>query len=390
MIESDTIQCGSLDDQGCYIDAVQSGRLKNYVYYMRGGKLCRRRYVVPANVRTSARERARKDFGAMSQAWDLVLTEEQRRAWTVAGAKVERRPRAGQSGPLPGPQHFAGINSARLAIGREILLWPPERVVFGPNPVAGLRISWVNGRVRMALRVWRGAGLAEEEVRAREDARPTGEEIMVFGAAPCGARRKKWRHGAYLGLLPAAEGGESDITELYVKRYGEPKVGERVFIRTRQQRDGWEGANKEVSETVEAEVAAKPRAKRIEGGGLRMEGRASGDGFAGAEGILLKMRDSWVLDCGGGVGELNGLHKLLGLGELHGLYGLQQDEAWWRGQGRDEGCTREQCRRSPIRPPLQCRRCGGGRMQQAEGRRENGGEVEVRWSGHWRELWRGS
>jgi hypothetical protein len=83
------------------------------------------------------------------------------------------------------------------------------------------------------------------------------EDIMVFGAAPCSAGRKKCRNVAYLGLLPVPVGGESDITEMYVERYGEPKPGERVFIRTRRQRNGWEGYNKDTSEVVPAEVVVE-------------------------------------------------------------------------------------------------------------------------------------
>ena len=42
----------------------------------------------------------------------------------------------------------------------------------------------------------------------------------------------------------------SDITELYIARYGEPRAGEKVFIVTRQQKDGWEGLDQETSEIV--------------------------------------------------------------------------------------------------------------------------------------------
>ena len=126
------------------------------------------------------------------------MTEEQRQAWIASGAKVKSHPRLSQSGRLSGEMHFEGINSARARIGREMLLWPPERVVFGPNPVEGLTISSDNGRIRLRLRV----------------SGPVTEDIMVFGQAPCSAGRKKWRHGAYLGLLPAPQAGESDITDL--------------------------------------------------------------------------------------------------------------------------------------------------------------------------------
>jgi hypothetical protein len=42
----------------------------------------------------------------------------------------------------------------------------------------------------------------------------------------------------------------SDITDLYIARYGEPRPGEKVFIVTRQQKDGWEGDDYETSEIV--------------------------------------------------------------------------------------------------------------------------------------------
>src|ERR1035437_7218996 len=167
------------------LDIPKSGRCGKFVFYMRGRRLYRRLYVVPRNVRTAARRRTRGAFGAISKAWSQVLMEEQRRAWIVAGAKVESHPRLWQSGPLTGEMHFEGINRARSRIGAKMLPWPPKRVVFGPNPVERLTVSYVNGQTRLRLKV----------------SGPAAEDIMVFGQAPCSAGRKKWRHGAYLGLL---------------------------------------------------------------------------------------------------------------------------------------------------------------------------------------------
>jgi hypothetical protein len=122
-----------------------------------------------------------------------------------------------------------------------MLLWPPTGpVVFGPNPVEGLNISEEQGRLRLRLRV----------------VGPVDGDIMVFGATPCSTGRKKWRNGAFLGLLPAPVGGESDITELYVARHGEPEPGKRVFIRTRQQREGWKDHSRNVHEVVLAKAGA--------------------------------------------------------------------------------------------------------------------------------------
>jgi uncharacterized Zn-binding protein involved in type VI secretion len=60
----------------------------------------------------------------------------------------------------------------------------------------------------------------------------------------------KRRNVAYLGLLPTPQDGLSDITAIYVARYGEPRAGEKVFIVTCQQKDGWEGFDKETNEIV--------------------------------------------------------------------------------------------------------------------------------------------
>jgi hypothetical protein len=98
-----------------------------------------------------------------------LLTDEQRDAWSIAAEKIQSHPRLGQSGPLTWQQHFIGINSVLARVGRGLLVWPPEPVVFGPKPVKGLSISYCNGRVRITLRV----------------SRPVVEDIMVFGQAPC-------------------------------------------------------------------------------------------------------------------------------------------------------------------------------------------------------------
>jgi hypothetical protein len=46
------------------------------------------------------------------------------------------------------------------------------------------------------------------------------------------------QHFPFLGLLPPPTDGWSDITELYVARYGVPKVGTAIWIRTCQHIDG--------------------------------------------------------------------------------------------------------------------------------------------------------
>ena len=108
--------------------------------------------------------------------------------------------------------------------------------MFDRNPVGQLLITNGEGGVRLRLKV----------------TAPVTEDIMVFGQAPCSAGRRKRRNVSYLGLLSAAEDGLSDITAIYVARYGAPRPGERVFIVTRQQKDGWEGYDQQTSEIVPA------------------------------------------------------------------------------------------------------------------------------------------
>src|ERR1035438_5741024 len=61
----------------------KSGRAGAYVYYMRKGRQCWRRYVVPKDPRTAAQRCSRAILGTASKKWSAneLLTHEQRRAW---------------------------------------------------------------------------------------------------------------------------------------------------------------------------------------------------------------------------------------------------------------------------------------------------------------------
>jgi hypothetical protein len=221
-----------------------SGKIGNRVAFISPYGQCQRELVTPKNTWSPARDHMRGSFGRLSRAWSQLLTDEQRDAWCEAGSKVQSAKRLGNSGPLTGQQHFQGINSARACLGLDMLLTPPAPVVFGPNPVGQLAISNGEGGVRLLLNV----------------SRPPAEDIMVFGQAPCNSGRRKRRNVSYLGVLPAPQAGMSDITDLYVARYGEPAVGQRVFIVTRQQKDGWEGFDRETHEIVPDKPAERQAA----------------------------------------------------------------------------------------------------------------------------------
>src|ERR1039458_8040622 len=226
------------------LDIPKSGKCGLTVAYQSRFGNCQRAWVAPSNKQTSARRHMRGAFGRFAPAWGRLLTETQREAWNVAGPKVQSAARLG-SGPLTGQQLFQGLNSARACIGKkEILLVPPAPVVFEPNPVGQLILTNGEDGARLLLSV----------------TGPVAEDIMVFGQAPCSAGRMKRRNVAYLGLLPAPKDGMCDITELYVTRYGEPRAGEKVFIVTRQQKDGWEGFDQETNEIVPEKPAEQQAA----------------------------------------------------------------------------------------------------------------------------------
>jgi hypothetical protein len=107
-------------------DIPRSGRWGEWVFYMRGNKQCRRRYVVPRDPRTPSQLRCRAAFTAASKAWSHspALTPEDRQAWIAAAAKVQSRVRLNQSGPLTAQQHYVGRTCTQPRPGPDLLVRP--------------------------------------------------------------------------------------------------------------------------------------------------------------------------------------------------------------------------------------------------------------------------
>jgi hypothetical protein len=223
------------------LDIPSSGKRGTIVAYLSPFGLCHRALIVPANTQTPARQHMRRAFGNFARAWSRVLTQAQRDRWNAAGPKVRSAKRL-ESGPLTGQLHFQGINSARSCIGLPPLWEPPAPVVFDRNPVGPLIIINDQSGLRLLLKL----------------TGPVTEQIMVFAQAPCSAGRSKRRNVSYIGLLPPAVDGLCDITALYVARYGTPRPGEKLFIVTRQQKDGWEDFDQETCEIIPEPPSAHP------------------------------------------------------------------------------------------------------------------------------------
>jgi hypothetical protein len=225
-----------------------SGKIGQVVAFRSRYGMCHRAYIIPHDKRSESQITMRHGFGHISQTWGPSLTQPQRDLWNYAGSKIMSHPRL-SSGPLTGQQLFQGLNSARFCISLPPLLTPPAPVTFGANPVKELIPTWIDGQLRLLLRVSPETG---------EDAAPASEVIMVFGQAPCSAGRSKRRNVSYLGLLPFPVNGLCDITDIYAAKYGAPRPGEKVFIVTIQQNNGWEGIEQETSEIIPERPADPP------------------------------------------------------------------------------------------------------------------------------------
>ena len=174
--------------------------------------------------RTVGRLAVQHNMGKVVNAW-RNLTRNQYDAWTAAAQKAGMK-----TYPF-----FSKINGALAAAGLPLVMDPPKPEKISPNPVEELEILNRAGVITLRLRV----------------PRAPAQHTIVLGSRCCS--RGIWARGnkfAIIGALPAAKHGWSDITALYVNKFGVPQVGQRVFIRTRQLINGWEDDFKETCADV--------------------------------------------------------------------------------------------------------------------------------------------
>ena len=213
----------------------QSGRVGNVVFCQtRFGQIVRN-YVVPKNPKSQCQQANRSGFGNTSTGW-RALNSANRTAWCIAAADSYTISRSGRRVALNGYNYYMRVNASRVHLGLSPLDLPPTVPTFSPNPVAELSVAITGGKVTLKLRV---------------PSQP-GQYTLVQGAAPVSTGVRCVQHFPFLGLLPAPVDGWSDITELYVAKYGMPVVGTAVFIRTCQHIDGWTDLPKVASAFVPA------------------------------------------------------------------------------------------------------------------------------------------
>jgi hypothetical protein len=217
------------------IDVPQSGHLGTFISFKTRYGQFRRPYVVPRDPQTPAQLRVRSLMGRISARW-RVLTDIQRAAWIARAAESQSRPRLGQSGRLTGCQLFVMINFNLALIGEDQVDLPPDYPQFGTNPVGALTITDVSGALALQL-----------SVTAVPDC-----QILVWGTRPGSPGASFPGRFVFLGLLPEPVAGLSDITALYVARYGVLRLQTRIFIRTCLQINGWQSLPKQTPAVVPA------------------------------------------------------------------------------------------------------------------------------------------
>ena len=173
---------------------------------------------------TTAQRRSQQGLTQCSQAWNDLVTDDQRIAWRRLAESLTRRARKGHLYRLRGHQVFRAINMVLMLLDRPPRTEPPPLPTFGVNPRITLQIKITSKGPALKLRL---------------SGTPT-TDIMVFASPPYKAGRTYCGDYRFIGLLPAPVKGWSEITRLYIKKFGKPPPNSRVFIRTWPVVDGWE------------------------------------------------------------------------------------------------------------------------------------------------------
>ena len=216
----------------------KSGRVDSVVFLnTRYGKVVRE-YVCPRNPHSSDQQNNRSNFGAVASRW-RTLIQEQRAAWCIARADEFFVTDTGRWVRARGYNFFVSLNRRRADLDLPQFDLPPAEPVFPPNPVVELVITDIAGKFTLKLRV----------------SSPPAQYTLVQAAAPVRTGVRCVQHFHFLELLPPPTDGWSDITEGFVARYGEPKVGKAIWIRTCQHIDGWIDVPKVVHARVPAAAA---------------------------------------------------------------------------------------------------------------------------------------
>ena len=211
------------------ISVPESGKVGPFVNLSTRYGQVQRQLTVPRDPRAPGQLACRSNMAYVANHWQF-LTDPQRTAWDLIAADSAVMGFLGRSTSLPGYNLYVRMNVARMDIGLSVFDLPPALPAFSPNPVAELLATTEGGAFQLRLHVLSGPA----------------EHTLVLGARPCSPGVRCVQHFPFLGFLPAPVDGWCNITDLFVKRYGVPRIGRAIFIRTRQHVNGWSDPPKQV------------------------------------------------------------------------------------------------------------------------------------------------
>ena len=216
----------------------KSGRQGDVVFVKgRYGNVVRT-FVPPSNPRTADQQGHRRNILAVSRRWG-TLSLEQRGTWRVLAANAYFVNDEGKRVRLNCFKLFVRLNTRRADLGLPQFDTAPAEPVFRTSPVLDLAVTYPGGKFTLKLRV---------------EGTPA-QLILVQGAKPVRSCVRFVLHFPLLGLLPPPIDGWSVITELYVARYGVPKAGTAIWIRTCQHIDGFIDVQKVLRFRIPASAA---------------------------------------------------------------------------------------------------------------------------------------
>ena len=200
----------------------KQGRKDGVIYSKpRHGNVARA-FVPPHNPRTAQQQAPRLNVRAVLGRWG-TLNAEQQAAWRVDAANKYFINEEGRRVRLNCYNFFTSLNVRRADLDLPQFDLPPAEPSFTKNPIDELAADFTGGVFTLKLRV----------------PSPPAQYTLVYGAAPVRSGVRSVQHFHFLGLLPPPKDGWSDITELYVARFGEPKANWAVWIRVCQHIDGY-------------------------------------------------------------------------------------------------------------------------------------------------------
>jgi hypothetical protein len=192
----------------------------------------------PKNPRTADQQSHRRNLRLVSARWH-TLNPDQEAAWRALAAQTDFITDTGARKRRNCYTLFVSLNTRRADLGLSQFDVPPAKPVFPTNLAQDLALTYTDGKLALKVRL---------------DGTPT-HLMLVQGARPVRSSVRCVQHFPLLGLLPPPVDGWSDITDLYVARYGVPKPNQAIWIRICQHIDGFIDVPREFRVRVKAPAA---------------------------------------------------------------------------------------------------------------------------------------